>query len=77
MENSLQTEINKLIQLQLGITRLSINDRLIEDLGAESADIANIIAAAEEKFNVIIEESEIAKINTPQDIVQLVQSKFK
>ncbi|MCB2180033.1 acyl carrier protein [bacterium] len=75
MENTLQIEINKLIQLQLGITKISENDRLVEDLSAESADIANIVAAAEEKFQINISESEIAKIYTPLDIYRLVQAK--
>ena len=68
--------ILRLVELQLGRLHISPNDKLVEDLGAESADIANIIAAIEEKFKIAIRESEIAKITTPADILSLVQSKM-
>lgn len=76
MEKITQTEINKLVQLQLGISYVSETLRLVQDLGAESADIANIVAVSEEKYQITFQESEIAKIITPKDIFTLIQSKL-
>ena len=41
-------EIISLVSLQLGVKDIAETHRLVEDLGAESADIANIVATLEE-----------------------------
>ena len=69
-------EINEIVALQLGVHVVTAQDRLMEDLGAESADIANIIAAVEEKYHIVVKESEIARIFTPADLLQLVEKKI-
>lgn len=69
-------EIKKLVGLQLGRRNVNDSDRLVEDLGAESSDVANIIAAAEEKYHISIKESEIACIFTPIDLSELVQKRI-
>jgi len=70
-------EIKKLVGLQLGTRTVNDQDRFVEDLGAESADVANLIAAVEEKYRITIKESEIAKIFTPADLFQIVQSRVQ
>jgi len=54
-------EIKKLVGMQLGKRNVSENSRFVEDLGAESADVANIVATVEEKYGITIKEAEIAK----------------
>ena len=66
-------EIKKLVSLQLGKRDVSDDSLLVEDLSAESADVANIIAALEEKYQITVKESEIAKVRTPKDILELVR----
>ena len=68
-------EINKLVGLQLGKRNVNEHDRFLEDLGAESADVVNLIATVEEKYNITIKESEIARLNTPADLFALVQKR--
>ena len=68
-------EINELVALQLGVRVVAAQDRLMEDLGAESADVANIIAAVEEKYHIVVKESEIARIFTPVDLFVLVRKR--
>lgn len=63
-------EIISIVRLQLGVKEISEEDRLVEDLGAESADIANIIATLEEKYDLFIREEKIAQIKTVKDIHQ-------
>jgi len=48
----------------------------LEDLAAESADVANLIASVEEKYKITIKESEIAKIFTPNDLFKLVKNRM-
>ena len=61
-------EIISIVSLQLGIVEVSIEQRLVEDLGAESADIANMIAAVEEKYQIFVSEEMIAKIRSVNDL---------
>ena len=68
-------DIKELVALQLGIRAVAEHDRLMEDLGAESADVANIVAAVEEKYHIVVKESEIAKIFTPTDLFELVRKR--
>jgi len=68
-------EIKKMVGIQLGVRTVEAQDRLVEDLGAESADVANLVAAVEERYQVSIKESEIATIITPNDLFELVRSR--
>ena len=72
MSSITQEEIRRLVELQLGKRNVHVGDRLVEDLGAESADVANLVAAAEEKYSITIKESEIARIFTPIDLFELI-----
>lgn len=69
-------EINKVVSLQLGVHDLTENSLLVEELGAESADVVNIIAVLEERYQIGVKESEIAKIRTPADLYELVKNKI-
>jgi acyl carrier protein len=70
-------EIIKLVSLQLGVRVLSEDSLLAEELGAESADVVNIIAVLEEKYQIIVKETEIARIKTSADLFALVREKTK
>ena len=65
--------VKELIAVQLGAVSVDENDRIVEDLGAESMDIVNIIAAVEERYGIHIEESLLPDIATVGDLVDLVQ----
>lgn len=75
MEHISMDEIIKVVSLQLGVRDVSPNSLLVEELGAESADVVNIIAVLEEKYQIVVQESEIAKIRMPADLFELVKSK--
>ena len=67
-------DIRELVALQLGMSSVQANDRIIEDLGAESADIVNIIVAMEEKYKITIEEEELRDIQKVSDLFDRVGS---
>lgn len=69
-------DIKKLVSLQLGVREFNDDSLLVEDLSAESADVANIVAALEEKYQITVTEPEIAKIRTPADLLELVNRKL-
>ena len=72
----IEKEICEMVELQLGKRDVQPNDRLAEDLGAESADLANLVSRVEERYGIFIKESEIARIFTPADLFILVQEKL-
>lgn len=68
-------EIKKLVGMQLGKRNVNESDRFMEDLGAESADVANLVAIVEEKYGITIKEAEIARLFTPADLFVLIQKR--
>jgi acyl carrier protein len=76
MDQEIKKSVLMLVELQFGIRDVKETDLLVEELGAESADVANLVAAVEEKFGVMLKESEIARIYTSQDLSLLVEQKL-
>jgi len=68
----LAQEIIKIVELQLGKTGVLGTDRLIEDLGAQSADVANIASALEDRFGVHVSETQLAQLRAVRDVIILV-----
>lgn len=67
-------DIQTLVGLQLGRRKVSAQDRLLEDLGAESADIVNIIATVEDKYRISLEEADISRVRTVRDLYDLIKN---
>jgi acyl carrier protein len=65
-------EVKAIIRTQMGLGRVNDGDRIVEDLGAESADIANIIAAVEDKYGVSVPDAQIKSISTVSDVLKVV-----
>lgn len=68
-------QIRSLVCLQLGLTQVGDDDHLATDLGAESADVVNVIAAVEDKYDLEIAEDEIPDIETVRDLYERVRSR--
>lgn len=75
MTNVSMDEIIKLVGLQLGAREVDADSLLVEDLGSESADVANIVAVLEEKYRITVKETEMVKLRTPSDLFELVKKK--
>jgi len=71
MPATLQTTI-QMVRLQLGRPEVKADDRIVEDLGAESMDIVNIVAALEERFGLAIDEAALPEIRSVRDLAELV-----
>lgn len=63
----------ELVAIQLGHKAPQPSDRLIEDLGAESADLVNLAGAIDDRFGVFIGEEELAVISTVADLEEIVR----
>lgn len=69
--------IKGIIVEQLGVSKEELTPQasFIEDLGADSLDIVELIMALEEEFEMEIPDEDAEKIQTVEDVVNYVQSK--
>ncbi len=70
-------KIKNLIAEQLYIDASEINEesKFVDDLGADSLDIVQMLIAMEKEFGVSFEDEEIAEIKTVRDAVSLIEKK--
>ncbi len=74
---SLDPKVNKIIEEQLGVEgdRIKPEASFIDDLGADSLDIVELVMAMEEEFDIEIPDEEAEKLKTVQDVYTYVNSK--
>ena len=70
-------EIKDIIVQELGVEREEIkgDSLLVDDLGADLLDLAEIVMACEEKYGVNIDDDAADKIRTPQQLMDAVQAR--
>lgn len=66
-------DLKTLVGLQLGKPNIDETAHFVEELGAESADILNILLAVEDKYRIFIAESEMSEIKSTADLYALVK----
>ena len=52
---------------------IHLDSKIVEDLGAESLDIYDMIALLEDEFGMEITDEEIEKIQTVQDVANFIR----
>ena len=67
-------EIREMVGLQLGKKDVRAEDELQADLGAESADVANLVAVLEDRYGVEIDEEELPDLVSVADLYRCVAS---
>lgn len=70
-----EMKIIKIIAVQLDVSEDEVvpEASLIDDLGADSLDLVELVMAMEEEFGVDIPDSEAENIRTVQDAINYVQ----
>ena len=71
-------KVKKLIATQLNVAEEKITEesRLIEDLGADSLDIMEMLMALEDEFGISIADDETVNMKTIAGIVSVIESKI-
>ena len=74
-ENELFEKVKGIIVEQLGANAeaVTLEASFIDDLGADSLDIVELIMALEEEFNTEIPDSDAEKIVTVGDVVDYIK----
>lgn len=74
---SIQPKVKKIIEEQLGVDpeRVKPEASFIDDLGADSLDIVELVMAMEEEFDLEIPDEDAEKLRTVQDVYNYLETK--
>ncbi len=61
-------------QLNVDEAKITPSSKIVEDLGADSLDIVELLMGLEEEFGITVEEDKVQKISTVGDIVDLIDN---
>ena len=76
MASDIESKVRDKIAEQLGVSADEVTPEasFIEDLGADSLDIVELVMALEEEFNIEISDEDAEKIRTVKDVVGYIES---
>ncbi len=71
-------KLTTLVVAHLGVKREQVvpSARFMEDLGADSLDMVELVMGIEEEFAVAIPDEQAEKINTVNDVLTLLEDKL-
>lgn len=74
---ALEARVREIIAEQLGINddEIQPDSSFMEDLGADSLDVVELMMAFEEEFEIEIPDEEAEKLKTVQDLTQYLEPK--
>ena len=74
---TLEEKVIKLVMEQLDVTREEcvLEASFIDDLGADSLDLVEMIMEMEEVFGMEIADEELEKIRTIKDVIDFLKNK--
>ena len=61
-------------QLNVDESEINLTTSFIDDLGADSLDLVDLMMALEEEFDIEVTEDEVENLKTVGDIVDFVKS---
>lgn len=76
---SVEQKVKQIIVEQLGVDEAQVDQSasFVEDLGADSLDIVELVMAFEEAFGIDIPDEDAEKITTVKQAVDYIEAKKK
>ena len=74
---SVLEKIREIVSEQLDVSQEEITPEasFVDDLGADSLDLTELIMAMEDEFDLEIDDEEAQKLRTVQDAIRYIESK--
>ena len=74
---TVEEEVKKIIMEQLNVTveECVPEAKFIDDLGADSLDLVELIMAMEDHFDLEISDDDLAKIAVVQDVIDYIKAR--
>ena len=68
-------KIKKIVSEQLGVKEEEVKEEsnFVEDLGADSLDVVELVMALEEEFNIDIPDEESENLKTVKDVMEFIE----
>jgi len=75
---SVEEKVKEIIAEQLGLEKedIQMDASFIDDLGADSLDIVEMIMTIEDEYDVEISDDDAEKISTVQDAINYIKEKM-
>ena len=65
--------IHKILKEHFNTDAITPTTHLIDDLGADSLDVVEVVMQIEEEFDIEISDEEVEKLTTVQEIIDYVE----
>ena len=62
-------------QLYISVDEVDLEKKFVDDLGADSLDIVQMLIAMENEFGVSFDDDELTTVKTVADAINLINSK--
>jgi acyl carrier protein len=74
---SIEEKVIDIVADKLGVERAEVTPEsvFVDDLGADSLDLVELIMAMEEEFGFEIADEEAEKMRTVQDVINFIQAR--
>ena len=75
MSDNIESQVKEIIATQLSVEpeKVTSEAKFIEDLGADSLDIVELVMAFEDKFSVEVPDEDTEKLKSVKDVVDYIQ----
>lgn len=72
---NLQERLYALVANQLGLERDEVGPdaRILDDLGADSLDVVELVMALEESFDIVVPDEDVERLQTIADVQQYLE----